>query len=129
MRSRHLVARAAAASAVCTVVAGATVVSAGSPAAAAPPASAVVCFAFGDGTPYTGPVYARTSGPNGWRAMPPARSMSGCTLWTVESGYAYRFFAYATGNRTVVEGSSPWTPMYYPGRYDAGTWIVTEHWF
>lgn len=118
--------RFAAAIALTSVVAGVAVVSDVRPASAAPPASAFVCFVYPNGLPYVGPVYAQTMGLNGWQSVPATRSLNGCTNWVVESGYTWRFLAYGPSYQSLTEGASEWIPIYYPGRYNAGTWVVNQ---
>lgn len=125
---RRAVRRSVAALALTGVLAGTAIVSDVRPASAAPPASAFVCFVFPNGVPYTGPVYAQPIGFTGWQSIPATRSVNGCTSWVVESGYSWRFLAYAPAYQGTVEGASPWIPMYYPGQYNVGTWVVTQHW-
>ncbi len=126
---RRVTRRFVAAAALTSVLAAAAVGFDVRSASAAPPASAFVCFTYANGVPYTGPVYAQTLGFNGWQSVPATRSVNGCTDWVVESGYTWRFLAYAPSYQSLTEGASAWIPMYYPGRYNAGTWVVRSNWF
>jgi hypothetical protein len=93
-----------------------------------PPANAVVCFVLPDGEPYAGPVYAQTAD-YGWRNVGVASSGNGCTSWTLASGGSWRFQAYATAYRTVLEGSTQPMTLYGPGPYNFGTWAVRASYF
>jgi hypothetical protein len=127
---RTLTRRSTTAVALTAVVAGGTVLAAASPAGAAIPAGAVVCFEYPNGLPYTGPVNAQVLSNSGaWNNVAAAASATGCSSWQLVAGYPWRFQAFATGYRTIIQGASaPVTPT-APAMYNFGTWVVTASYF
>ena len=100
---------------------------------AAPAASAHIptgevqfCFKHTNGSPYTQSVTAQVDAGGIWRNRETRRSIDGCFVWPVESGYYWQFRAKATVGRITWSGTTNAVYVKAGVRHNIGVHPVTE---
>jgi hypothetical protein len=84
------------------------------------------CFKHTNGSPYTQSVTAQVDAGGSWRNRETRRSIDGCFVWPVESGYYWQFRAKATVGRITWSGTTSAVYVKAGMRHNIGVHPVTE---